>query len=244
MTQTLILCGKAGAGKDTVAGMIQDHYNQNDQPRAYAFGQAGPLKEFAELLFGFSRDQLYGPSERRNAPDSRPMAEVFNVARRRLSAIGPMWLQDVLGYYPKAWQMAEKMIALRVWLDGERAQAYRTGTLTPRRILQTLGTEYGRYYLGPDTWIIYADRKAKSYHNSIALAVITDGRFPNEPVAVLARGGAAWLIESASTIETSHASENSLDGFPRASYNHVIENPKDGNLDRLRGQVLEGLSKL
>lgn len=59
------LVGLAGSGKDTVADMLQRFHGF----RKVAF--ADPLKRIARDVYAFSDDQLWGPSEFRNAPDMR-----------------------------------------------------------------------------------------------------------------------------------------------------------------------------
>ena len=51
----LVLIGKAGAGKDTVADMIYD-MQQSPRPRAFKFSY--PLKAACQLIFGWSAEQL------------------------------------------------------------------------------------------------------------------------------------------------------------------------------------------
>lgn len=68
--------------------------------------------------------------------------------------------------------------------------------LTPRLILQLLGTECGREILHPNIWVnsLFSDYKGKEFRlNSDELVypnwLITDMRFPNELKAVKDRGG-------------------------------------------------------
>ncbi len=65
MTRIVGLCGQAGAGKDTVADfLVLDH-------SFVKIALADPIKRAAQDWFGFSYEQLWGPSELRNAPDPR-----------------------------------------------------------------------------------------------------------------------------------------------------------------------------
>ena len=88
---------------------------------------------------------------------------------------------------------------------------------TPRRLMQTLGTEWGRQCLGSDVWValwrcgVYAGQRC----------VADDVRFPNEAQAIRDLGGEMWLIVrdvevAAETL--SHASEGGLDGFTFDKY--------------------------
>lgn len=59
------ICGQAGSGKDTVA----DHLCLQHQ--FVKVGFADPLKRICKDVFNFSDEQLWGPSEKRNAEDRR-----------------------------------------------------------------------------------------------------------------------------------------------------------------------------
>lgn len=59
------ICGVANSGKDTLAQFIA-------QDRGFTLlSLADPLKRICQDVFGFSDDQLWGPSQSRNAPDPR-----------------------------------------------------------------------------------------------------------------------------------------------------------------------------
>ncbi len=78
------LVGKAGAGKDTVARMI---------PFGVPHSFASPLKEFCQRVFGWSNEQLWGPSELRSVPDPRyirPNGEPLT-PRYALQLLGTEW---------------------------------------------------------------------------------------------------------------------------------------------------------
>ena len=64
-TRLIVLSGEAGAGKDSVAKLLTDRYDWQ------LYSLAGPLKRFTADMFGFTEEQLYGPSSARNAPDPR-----------------------------------------------------------------------------------------------------------------------------------------------------------------------------
>lgn len=64
---------------------------------------------------------------------------------------------------------------------------------SPRRLLQTLGTEWGRGTLGDDIWIKHLFRRIDKYSEVLgrwqAGFVVTDVRFANEAAAIRGRGG-------------------------------------------------------
>lgn len=82
------LVGRAGSGKDTVGGMISRHLGN-----VHLLSFATPLKQFCRDVFDFSDEQLYGPSECRNAPDPRyPRADGTCLSpREALQTLGTEW---------------------------------------------------------------------------------------------------------------------------------------------------------
>jgi len=84
--------------------------------------------------------------------------------------------------------------------------------LTPRKIMQLIGTECGRQIIHPDIWVkaLFADYKAVKINNNTLLLsnppqqgfdlikpkwIITDVRFPNEAQAIKDRGGILIRVE-------------------------------------------------
>lgn len=137
------LCGQAGSGKDAAA----DFLVKNHGLVKVAF--ADPLKRIVQDVFGFTDEQLWGPSARRNAPDRRwehgPAAyreaalRDFALGAARARECGESWQEDVatLTHFESAVRYAAE------------------GWLTPRHALQQLGSEWGRR-CSPDTWVRYA----------------------------------------------------------------------------------------
>ena len=90
--------------------------------------------------------------------------------------------------------------------------------ITVRRLMQLLGTEWGRELLGRDVWV---DQWRRSVSDKL-LVVADDMRFPNEFEAVRALGGETWcVIRGNARREGAHASEGALDHrvFSRYIYN-------------------------
>jgi hypothetical protein len=105
--------------------------------------------------------------------------------------------------------------------------------LTPREILQRVGTECFRNTFDSDIWVKAALREvdAKWYDY-----VITDVRFPNEATAIKALGGRVFCISRANApgLSMAHVSESALRDWP---FDGVIEN--NGSLEDLRVAVLK-----
>lgn len=89
---------------------------------------------------------------------------------------------------------------------------------TPRHIMQTLGTEWGRRLIHPDVWVrALADRVAGRR------VVIDDARFPDEAAFVRENGVLIHLVGRGG-IEGGHVSEKQLDRLPG---DKVVDNMGD-----------------
>ena len=99
------------------------------------------------------------------------------------------------------------------WLDG----------VTPRRMMQTLGTEWGRQMIHPEIWVRVAIQEAKACMvEGGSDIVISDVRFPNEAAAIREAGGVIWRVYRTETEpkpgqelhpSEAHVSEIEFDGF-------------------------------
>ena len=115
---------------------------------------------------------------------------------------------------------------------------------SPRELLQTLGTEWGREQVAPDLWLRVAARRIASIKSSppclhVAGIVVSDIRFENEAEWLRAQGGKVWHIRrhtgaQLAEIIAKHVSENLIKakaGEPRI-YNF-------GTITDLEEQVAE-----
>lgn len=103
---------------------------------------------------------------------------------------------------------------------------------SPRRIQQTLGTEWGREMIHPDLWVILAHQRL--LRNGPGM-VIADVRFENEAAWVRKHGGRILHLESKRPgipkVEA-HASEG---GIEHHDEDMVLSN--DGSLEDLQAAV-------
>jgi len=119
--------------------------------------------------------------------------------------------------------------------------------LTPRKLLQLLGTEAGRHVIHPNIWVnaLFADypkivdmddKGLDVYENWI----ITDVRFPNEANIIKEKGGIMIRINRPQYLnnrlvigKNEHLSETALDNYD--GFDYVIEN--DGTVQDLIDKV-------
>lgn len=80
------------------------------------------------------------------------------------------------------------------------------GCKTPRHIMQTLGTEWGRKLIDPDIWISILNHQIEPL-NRTQYVVIDDVRFENEAAMIRKRGGRIIGIEGRGGIAGGHESE-------------------------------------
>lgn len=182
---------------------------------------ADPMKRAAQEWFEFSDAQLWGPSELRNQIDKR--------YTRKCPSCGGIGMYKIAGGV--TCQVCEGA--------GEER-------LSPRTVLQKLGTEFGRACY-PDLWTNITMRTAHAVLNlnkhyiqnrgavsgnftesHYAGVVIPDCRFRNEIEAIKANGGYTYRIKrDAAGLKGNaalHASEKELQSLPSELFNAEIDN--------------------
>lgn len=75
--------------------------------------------------------------------------------------------------------------------------------VSPRHIMVTLGTEWGREAIHPDIWVRLWSARAANFGRVVA----EDVRFPNEVAEIRRRGGVLWRIERPGLAAGDHVSE-------------------------------------
>lgn len=79
---------------------------------------------------------------------------------------------------------------------------------SPRQLMQTLGTEWGRGVVHPDLWLLLAQRKIDAFFERGRSVVITDVRFENEADLIRQAGGQVWHVHRPNVQQVAaHASE-------------------------------------
>jgi predicted Zn-dependent protease with MMP-like domain len=258
MNPEIIVCGKSRSGKDTFAELMAKYID------VVPVAMADPMKRFCMEVFDFSYETLWGPSELRNAPDMRYVAEENDKialdaildAAEKLVDLSPEFISSLFpDKDPEFHSTAD--VELETWFDalGEHAE----NGLQPRVALQTLGTEFGRT-LYENVWVDYAGRIAQQllkggwvYNKATGLirsdvarcpdaVVITDGRFPNEVLAVKRRGGIAIKVVNPEQPNTTvgiagHASETAQDAIPDRWFDAIVMNDKRLGLPAFESKV-------
>jgi hypothetical protein len=218
--------GKIGSGKD-LGGMYMQHIasesryysltdweNENDSNREEISGWeikkfGGKLKDIVCILLGCTRADL----------EDREFKNKL---------LGPRWVKYVLRYSDK--YSVDGYV--RTFLSQEAAEEYleeqnavyfsdiKRVELTPRLLLQLLGTECGREIIHPNIWVnatmadyISYSARGSDYEFEESNWIITDVRFPNEVRAIEESGGIVIRIERPGLESSDHESETALDDW-------------------------------
>lgn len=115
------------------------------------------------------------------------------------------------------------------WQDRKENEIPALGK-SPRQMMQTLGTEWGRQLVHPDLWVILAADKLRQRGGGM---IVTDVRFENEATWIRKMQGVVIHVtrESASTV-AAHTSENGLQVHPQD-----IQLVNNGGLEELQHTV-------
>ncbi len=253
MSNMVGINGNIGSGKDTVADVfVAAGYCK--------ISLADPMKRLAFQVFDFTEEQLWGPSDNRNAWDERYFkgSDAWDRAERQLFAESMPWLRDLLPITPESFLYnAQKSLIGWFWDLREHHP-----DLSPRVCLQLLGTEWGRETCNEDVWVDYMNRTAckllerydvgypsQSYDRLFGLhigdtdtqpigVVVPDVRFENELYFFKRNNCPVIKVVRPETDSDAtkigvaqHKSETEQAGFDPSLFSIVIENV--GTLDEL-----------
>ena len=210
------IAGNSSAGKDTIANILVEKHKW----QVVAF--ADELKRLCGRIFDYDADTLFGEPANRNRTDPRAANVLYwdLVGDRVVQEARNM--RDLFCGHVTPEEIIDALMPLLVEFEGRGDQ------LTPRHVLQQMGTEWGRK-LWPDVWInrvkevIQAIKEGSGYTRTgglvtflLSLAtppgvITTDSRFPNEAEAIHAAGGKMLWVDASVRVpkdpKLAHASE-------------------------------------
>lgn len=146
----IVLSGEAGAGKDSTANVLVERHNY------LKLSLSDDMKIFCMRVFGWSAEQLFGQSSLRNEPDpkwARPCP--------KCNGSGTDFNYPVSGCSA---------------CDGDG----KLNDNSPRRVLQLLGSEWGRDLIHPDIWTMAARPRFEKVLQLGRRIVVNDARFDND----------------------------------------------------------------
>lgn len=205
----IVLSGEAGAGKDSTANILVERHGFT------LFSLAGPLKRFAEDMFGFTKEQLYGPSHARNQHNVKWKLKCLTCKGTGSGA------PDLV--------------------KCSKCNGTGIAEISVRSTLQPLGSEYLRDLIHPDCLTFRASWDLREMQDKFMDVVVNDARYENDRnnlhdwlgahrVDIRAfkkkDDGAAWR---------KHKSE--LDRPTDAQLEYVLDNPEEYPFPSLPGRV-------
>lgn len=106
---------------------------------------------------------------------------------------------------------------------------------SPRQLMQSLGTEWGRREVKDDLWLAHAHRRMQQILRYSGDIVVTDIHFENEADWLRSLGGAVWHIggRQRSKVVPMHVSEHGI--AVRVGVDSVINN--SAGLEQLHAEV-------
>lgn len=217
------IAGKIGSGKDTVGNIIKSLLNNKieiEVENSFKIKKfSDVLKDIVCLLINCTREQL----------------EDHKFKNKELKED---W------HYIKKWNPDDNkvfdLIPIKMFnfnnFEEHKNYMWELIKLTPRKLLQLIGTECGRNIIHPNIWINtlmceYKHFKTTETTTNILNSkqyelpnwIITDVRFPNEVEAIKNKGGIIIRVNrEVYSNDKEHFSELSLDNYK--DFNYIIDN--------------------
>lgn len=164
---------------------------------------------------------------------------------RRARFAGP--LKSMLAGYLTHMGFSDEEIDRRIEGDLKEEPLEEFSGRTPRYVMQTLGTEWGRGFIAPDFWINSwrAHVVRLMSREGVTRVAVEDCRFPNEAQAIRGAGGVLLKINRPGPFiipTSSHASEQQPIEPDMQIYNDgppsILHARLDGIMDRLMAHRL------
>lgn len=220
---------------------------------------ADKIKDIVCLLIGCTREQLEDQEFKET-----PLGEEWT-KYKCVSSYNNKWfnteeeaLQEAKSYYK---YILEKQKKYKVSYEGAVNKSIIKQVMTPRLLMQLIGTECGREIIHPDLWVnsLFTDyipyKKANGFQRTVKDVngifthieyeveypnwLISDVRFLNEVRAIIKREGILIRVERDLSNTSNHESEIALDDYQEWDY--IIDN--NGSLEQLIYKVKEILIK-
>lgn len=247
--------GKEPLPKEAYPMVIEAIKNENPKYQESSSGFikkmfAGKVKEIVCLLIGCTMEQLED-QDFKEKPLGEEWTRFYIYNHTYALELGPFGSEE------------EAQAKLK-WIKDYAPFAINNNTrleiqkrfMTPRLLLQLIGTECGRKIIHPNVWVnatmseykplftyddeYTGDEDNNSFTEGTAYAnwIIPDVRFPNEVQAIKDRDGYVVKIWDDCVGHTGdHESETSLDHIPNSSYDYVFKNSRADGLNPLIAQA-------
>lgn len=212
----IAFAGLKGAGKDFAADLFLAGTN------GYKTSPADPIKQILSQWLGIPDSYLWGSDK------DKDFYVALSTFLSKFNTL-PAALSGVIQGRLKEWPVID---GLNSWFCHEIHLApLHEGvmTLSPRGMLQRLGTDFGRKVLGENVWVDWVIQDIADQKSYEAVAV-TGIRFKNEVRCLAAAGVPTIKIEREGVVldpfNTPHASELAVDGIPEGLFAAVLRVPE------------------
>lgn len=226
---------------------------------------ADKLKDIACLLIGCTRQQLEDQEFKEKSLGeewtqygvsgfNEKIVDKTEWGSRRVKVKETVfeYLEKPMATLQQANNVSKILRNTHVWFDTEIVKK----ELTPRKLLQLLGTECGREIIHPNIWVnsLFVDWKWHTYRSpsfseedlkqpfKYPKWIITDVRFLNEVEAIKERGGTLIRVERSKQVTSDklsqHPSETTLDDY--TGWDIVIRN--NGTIEELVKEIEKQLT--
>ena len=230
------ISGKMQSGKDTVALICQYLYDYHRNQYTHPITE----RDFNEYVK--NNHHLKCNWKKKSFADKLKNCVCIILGCTREQLEDPVFKETVLGedwWYWKSKAGSSKFIPYGKELI--RTNHFDLIKLTPRRLMQLLGTEAGREIIHPDIWV---NSTMVDYEFEESKWLIPDVRFPNEAKAIKNKEGILIRVNRNKTLNkvnniSKHESETALDYYEEWDY--IIDN--EGSIEELIEKVKEVLIK-
>jgi len=217
----LIIClsGKKRSGKNTAVNFIAASYLK----------RSGHIKDFKINKLGLIEARS---NSHWFTVEEGEFNEIFNCSEIKLYSFADCLKEfcvNVLGLtYEQCYGTEEQKNSLtQLKYEDMPSKLYnmdsvvKTGFMTARQVLQYFGTDIIRS-MCDNAWVNATVNKIRN--DNVKLALITDGRFPNEINAINEIGGKTVRLLRDVAGKDTHSSETILDNFPKDKFSLVVPN--------------------
>jgi hypothetical protein len=242
------ISGKINSGKDTVGKIVKlirllnkadtkellmeyEHFERNNLwdvvkgPSSFEIKKfADKLKDMVCILLGCTREQLEDREYKERELGEEWNYTFYNIRDNQGGMLDSHLSQEDAENDLSFWD-ENINIAHPPYIEKVEQR------LTPRLLLQLLGTECGRKIIHPDIWsnaLMNEYKIIENYNTIYPNWIITDVRFPNEFRSIKNKGGITIRVNRPNLPESFHLSEISLNS---AEFDYTIDN--NGTIEEL-----------
>lgn len=217
MTVYIGLTGEAGAGKD-VTGQLLKEIIEKDGNSCTIYSFAKPVYDLAMALVNADLRPRQG----------KEISRVFKITKDNLENMHDVFIKYGLHKFddfPDVWDKFESTVLEKYKCYSWETDALYGINISPRHILEIIGTEFGRVLLSESVWLSTLEYLIKRDNSDVA--IVTDVRFDNEGLFISERGR-IFNIECPNNEHATKSAHVSAKGINKKFISCNILNEKQG----------------